>query len=47
MLAVEHNHFSLNFEDYLPNFKQNSSLIKTIKDNIKLFKEIYTLKKDG
>ena len=44
MVAVENSHFSLNFEDYLPNFKQHSSFIKRVKENIKLFKDIYTLK---
>jgi len=45
MVAVNQNYFNLNFDYYLPSFKQNSSFVKRIKENIQLFKGLYTLKK--
>ena len=45
MVAVNQNYFNLNFNYYLPSFEQNNSFVKRIKENIQLFKELYTLRK--
>ena len=45
MVAVNQNYFNLNFDYYLPSFEQNNSFLKRIKENIQLFKELYTLRK--
>ena len=46
MIAVNQNYFNLNFDYYLSSFNQkNNSFVQIIKENINLFKDIYTLKK--